>query len=188
MEGIQNSAGNRGGGYSADVAGLPRRGFENRSRSRRGAAPVRYRSRSRGGPGCQLSASPQPLGRHLRTTGKATGAWLDLSPRARKTGGSAGVASGVAPAPGSAPAMLLRNKTKSKKRKGSGLCAGSAPVPAAASSPTPPVNPPAHGWASLLAFSFVVAEDLPPVSSLYRRSGLSRVGCSLLLLYSIATR
>jgi hypothetical protein len=42
LEGIQNSAGNRGGGYSAGVAGLPRRGFE--IRSRRGA-PVRYRSR-----------------------------------------------------------------------------------------------------------------------------------------------
>jgi hypothetical protein len=58
LEETKKSAGNRGGKYSADVAGLPRRGFENRSR--RGAAPVRaYRSRGPSGiapgwAGCRL--------------------------------------------------------------------------------------------------------------------------------------
>jgi hypothetical protein len=48
--GDENSPGNRGGRYrySADVACLPRRGFENRSRMHvlRGVAPVRHRNRA----------------------------------------------------------------------------------------------------------------------------------------------
>jgi hypothetical protein len=44
LEGIQNSAGNRGGGYSTGVAGLPRRGFENRSRRGVQETAVSYRA------------------------------------------------------------------------------------------------------------------------------------------------